>query len=225
MSQNVAVVLSGCGFMDGSEIHESVLTLMHLQRCGATTHCLAPRMAQKDVVDHTSGESGAGAGRDVFVEAARIARGNIADLATADAADFDAVVMPGGFGAAKNLSDFASAGAAAVVDEALARFLRDMHAAGKPIGAVCIAPALVAAVFGEAAHPTLTIGTAPGTASTLEAMGARHRDCDVTACVVDADNRIVTTPAYMCDARVDQVSAGIGALVEAVLGMTTAGAR
>ncbi|MCA8974997.1 MAG: isoprenoid biosynthesis glyoxalase ElbB [Planctomycetes bacterium] len=225
MAPNVAVVLSGCGFLDGSEIHESVLTLFHLQRCGATTYCLAPRRAQTDVVDHSRGEAVVGAARDVFTEAARIARGKVADLATASASDFDAIVLPGGYGAAKNLSDFASAGAAATADADLARLLQQMHASGKPIGAICIAPAVLAAVLGRSVHPTLTIGNDTATAAALGAMGASHLDCAVTECVVDADNRIVTTPAYMYDARVDEVAAGIGKLVEAVLAMTAENAR
>jgi enhancing lycopene biosynthesis protein 2 len=219
MAPNVAVVLSGCGFLDGSEIHEAVLTLLHLQRGGARTHCLAPRGPQADVVDHAVRAPVADAVRDVFVESARIARGALADLATADAAAFDAVVLPGGFGAAKNLSDFASRGGRAKVHPELSRLLRGMHRAHKPIGAICIAPVIVAAVLGATAHPTLTIGSDAGTAAALEAMGAKHRKCAVTDCVVDADNRIVTTPAYMCEARVDEVAAGISALVDAVLAM------
>lgn len=219
MAPNVAVLLSGCGYLDGSEIHEAVLTLMHLQRRGATTHCLAPRGRQADVVDHARGEACGGDSRDVLTESARVARGQVTDIATVAAADFDAIVLPGGFGAAKNLSDFASKGAAASVNADVAGLLRAMHAAGKPIGAICIAPALVAAVLGTAAQPLLTIGSDAGTAGALEAMGARHRECSVTECVVDADNRIVSTPAYMCDARVDEVAAGIGKLVDAIMDM------
>jgi len=218
MSPKVGVVLSGCGFLDGSEIHEAVLTLMHLDRHGAEVVCMAPRGAQLHVVDHARGQSEASV-RDMFVESARIARGKIRDLATVRAADLDAVVMPGGYGAAKNLSDFAANGAAATPHAEVAALLREMYAANKPIGAICIAPAVVALVLGRTVHPTLTIGNDASTAQALQAMGCKHRDCAVTDCVVDADHRIVTTPAYMFDARVSEVAQGIGKLVDAVLAM------
>lgn len=220
MAPKVAVVLSGCGFLDGSEIHEAVLTLLHLHRHGAETLCVAPVGPQADVVQHHKGEPEAGATRDILAESARIARGKIADIASMSASMCDAVVMPGGFGAAKNLSDFATAGAGGAAHPEVARLLRDVHGSGKPIGAICISPAVVALVLGRTAHPTLTIGNDAGTAKALEEAGARHRDCEVTDCVVDADNRIVTTPAYMFgDARVHEVSAGIGKLVDAVVAM------
>ena len=219
MTHKVGVVLSGCGFLDGSEIHEAVLTLLHLDRHGAEVVCMAPRGAQLHVVDHARAAPEPSASRDMFVESARIARGKIRDLATVHAADLDAVVMPGGFGAAKNLSDFATKGEAAVPHPEVARLLREMHAAKKPIGAICIAPAVVAAALGRTAHPTLTIGTDAGTARALQAMGCQHRDCAVTDCVVDAANRVVTTPAYMCEARLGEIGQGIGKLIDAVFAM------
>ncbi len=133
--------------------------------------------------------------------------------------------MPGGYGAAKNLSDFATKGADATVHPEVARLLREAHAAHKPIGAICISPAVVALVLGKSAQPTLTIGSDPGTASALEAAGARHRECEVTDCVVDKANQIVSTPAYMCDAGVHEVAAGIGKLVDAVMAMMAERAR
>jgi enhancing lycopene biosynthesis protein 2 len=225
MATKVGVVLSGCGFLDGSEIHEAVLTLLHLDRHGAEVVCMAPRGAQLHVVDHAQKATVPGASRDMFVESARLARGRIRDLATVHGKDLDAVVMPGGFGAAKNLCDFATKGAAAVPHAEVARLLREMHAAHKPIGAICIAPAVVAAVLGRTVHPTLTIGTDAGTAQALQAMGCQHRDCAVTDCVVDADNRIVTTPAYMFEAGVAEVAQGIGRLVDAVLAMVAGRGR
>jgi enhancing lycopene biosynthesis protein 2 len=227
MTCSVAVVLSGCGHLDGSEIHEAVLTLLHLDQRGATVTCLAPQVPLQ-VVDHATGQA-TGQTRSAFAEAARIARGRIRDLAGARAAEFDALVLPGGYGAAKNLCDFAGKGAAATVHGEVARLLREMHAAQKPIGAICIAPAVVAAVLGRTAHPVLTIGDDAGTAAALRAMGAEHRDCVVTEVVVDAPNRIVTTPAYMFDAHMAQVAVGIGKLVDAVLALAgraaPAGAR
>lgn len=215
----VGVVLSGCGFLDGSEIHEAVLTLLALDRAGAEVTCLAPDIEQASVVDHKLHAGGEGR-RNVLVESARIARGKITDLAKAKVADFDAVVMPGGYGAAKNLSNFASAGAAARVDPEVARFLREAHRAKKPIGAWCIAPAtLAAALRDERAHLKLTIGSDEGTAKALEQMGAKHVVCPVDDARVDEENRIVTTPAYMYDARIGQVAAGIDKAVAKLLSM------
>lgn len=219
MKPKVGVILSGCGFLDGSEIHESVLTLLCLDELDAEAICMAPRGAQHHVVDHARREPVAGQTRDVLTEAARIARGRIVDIATVKANQLDAVILPGGFGAAKNLCDFAMAGAKAVPHRDVARLLREMHAAHKPIGAICIAPAVVAATLGQQLHPTLTIGDDAGTARALTEMGVVHRDCPVDECVVDRENGIVTAPAYMFDARVRDVAAGIRKLVAAVVAM------
>ncbi|MBL8858931.1 MAG: isoprenoid biosynthesis glyoxalase ElbB [Planctomycetes bacterium] len=215
----VAVVLSGCGYLDGSEIHESVLTLLALDRAGAVVTCLAPDVAQSSVIDHVNKEP-ANEKRNVLVESARIARGKIADVARAKAADFDAVVLPGGYGAAKNLCNFAVKGAAAEVEPAVARFLREAFHAKKPIGAWCIAPATVAAALrDEKAGLKLTIGSDPATASALQAMGAKHVTCPVDEARTDDVHRIVSTPAYMCDARIAEVAAGIDIAVAALLKM------
>lgn len=223
MKCKVGVVLSGCGFLDGSEIHEAVLTLLALDRHGVDVVCMAPSVEQRDVVDHVAGRPAEGTRRNVLQEAARIARGRIVDLATVDAGQLDAVVLPGGFGAAKNLSDFAVRGPEATALPAVASLLRAMHARKKPIGAICIAPAVVAAAIGEAAHPTLTIGDDEGTAAALSAMGCRHRAAKVEECVVDRENRIVSTPAYMFDARIRDVQKGIDRLVDAVLQLVEEG--
>jgi enhancing lycopene biosynthesis protein 2 len=213
----VAVVLSGCGFLDGSEIHEAVLTLLALDRAGAEVHCFAPDIAQAGVTDHAT-KAAAGPARNVLVEAARISRGKIADVARARAADFDALALPGGYGAAKNLSNFASAGAQATVEPHVAQLLRDAFRAKKPIGAWCIAPAtLAAALKDEKRGIALTIGNDAGTAKALAAMGARHVDCPVDGICVDEENRIVTTPAYMYDARIAEVAQGIDKAVAALL--------
>lgn len=220
MKKRVGVVLSGCGFLDGAEIHESVLTMLHLDRAGADVICFAPDRAQLHVVDHRTGEPVPGESRNVLAESARIARGRIAALASADASELDAVVLPGGFGAAKNLSDFASAGADATVDPDLRRLLLEMHAAGKPIGVVCIAPAVCAAAFRETdTHPSLTIGEDAGTAAAVEATGCRHENRPVTDICVDEAARVVSTPAYMFDARIADVSVGIEKLVHKVLSL------
>jgi enhancing lycopene biosynthesis protein 2 len=215
----VGVVLSGCGFRDGSEIHESVLTLLALDRNGATVTCFAPDLAQPSVVDHRTGKP-AKEKRNVLAEAARIARGKVADLATAKAADLDALVLPGGYGAVLNLSDFATAGAKAKVHPEVARILKEMHAAKKPIGAWCIAPAVLALVLGKDA-PTLTIGEDAGTKRALEGLGAKHMDCTVRQICVDEEQRIVTTPAYMFDAGIADVATGIERGVAALVKMAT----
>jgi enhancing lycopene biosynthesis protein 2 len=222
VNRKVGVVLSGCGYLDGSEIHESVLAMLCLDELGVEVVCMAPRGPQRDVVDHERRQPEIGAARDILREAARIARGRIRDLAGVRGADLDAVVLPGGFGAAKNLSDFAVAGAKAAPHPEVARLLRELHAAKKPIGAICIAPAVVAAVLGRSAQPVLTIGRDPGTAQALVAMGARHRDSDVTDCVIDRDQRIVSTPAYMYEARLGELHQGIRKLCTAVVEMMPA---
>ncbi|MBI4879310.1 MAG: isoprenoid biosynthesis glyoxalase ElbB [Planctomycetes bacterium] len=213
----VAVVLSGCGVNDGAEIHESVLMLLALDRLGAEAVCAAPNVDQMDVIDHSTGKRTAEK-RNVLKEAARIARGAITDVAKLKAADVDAVVLPGGFGAAKNLCDFARGEEDWRVNADVGRFLKEMHAAKKPIGAACIAPAVLARLFGNEGV-RLTIGSDAGTAARLEAAGARHEKCAMDEIVVDQDRKIVTTPAYMLANRISQVAAGIDKLCAAVLRM------
>ena len=219
MSIRVGVVLSGCGFQDGAEIHESVLALLALDRAGCEVSCFAPNVPQARVVDHLTGKE-VDETRNVLVESARLARGSIRDLAEARAEGLDALVLPGGFGAALNLSDFAAKGAEARAHPDLARLLCDLHAAGKPIGAICIAPGAVAAALGSAA-PTLTIGNDAGTADALRGCGAVHEDCPVEAFVVDLENRIVSTPAYMLGPDIRHVAAGIEGLVAEVIRLAT----
>jgi len=210
----VAVLLSGCGYLDGAEIQESVITLLALDRAGAEVECLAPDTAQRDVVDHRSGEAVAGEERNVLAESARIARGAIRDVAQARAEEYDAVILPGGYGAAKNLSSFAVDGPGCEVDPGVERLLRDAHAGGKPIGLICIAPAIGARLFPDL---ELTIGSDPDTAGALEAMGAHHKDCPVDAFVCDERARVVSCPAYMLGPGIKDVAAGIEQLVGEVL--------
>lgn len=214
MVPRVGVVLSGCGYLDGAEIHESICALLALDRAGVETRIFAPDM-ELDVVDHRTGQ-GTGERRNVLVEAARIARGQVEELGMARAADLDALILPGGFGAAKNLSSFATDGAHASMHEGLSTLMRDMHAAGKPIGAICISPALVALALGKAG-PTITIGNDAGTAGALEKLGCHHQDCAVEDIVVDRPNKIVTTPAYMLGPSIAHVQQGIEKCVKATL--------
>jgi enhancing lycopene biosynthesis protein 2 len=157
--------------------------------------------------------------RNVLVEAARIARGKIVDVKTVKADELDAIIIPGGFGAAKNLCTFASEGADCRADEDVARLLRDLHLKKKPIGALCIAPALIARLFGSQLSPEITIGTDQGTASALEKMGAKHRKAKVDEIVVDSRNKIVTTPCYMLAQSIKEVGAGAEKLVGKILEM------
>ena len=191
----IGVVLAGCGVYDGSEIYESVITLLTLDRAGVEVVCMAPDVEQ-GVVNHLTGDAVEGASRNVLEEAARIARGNISNIAEIKAADIDALIIPGGFGAAKNLCNFAVKGPECEVNPEVARLIREIVAAKKPLGAICIAPAVVSKVLGEdkVAHQ-LTIGTDAGTAQALTSMGSTHVDCDVRNCVIDKDNKLVTTPA------------------------------
>ena len=217
MKKKIGVVLSGCGVYDGSEIHEAVITLLAIDRNGAEALCMAPDMELAEV-DHLAGQP-TGAKRNVLIESARIARGKITDIARIKASDLDAIIFPGGFGAAKNLCDFASKGAAASVQPEVARLLREMAAAGKPIGAICIAPAVVAAVLGRERAPEVTIGNDAGTAAAINATGSRHLDCPVREFVVDSKNRIVTTPAYMLAGCISEAADGIERAVKAVIDM------
>jgi enhancing lycopene biosynthesis protein 2 len=214
-AKRVVLVLSGCGYLDGAEVREAVLALLALDRAGATVTCTAPDKPQAQVVDHVTGEVVPGETRNVLVESARIARGKIVPLSTVRAEDFDAIFLPGGFGAAKNLSTFASNGANAVVDPDVTRVLKEFRAAGKPIGAVCIAPAVVVRALGEG---EVTLGNDAATADAIRAMGGVHHDCPVDALHVDEARKIVTAPAYMYDdASISGVAKGIEAAVAATL--------
>jgi len=211
----IAVILSGCGVFDGSEIHEATATLLALDRVGADVTIAAPSGAQMHVVDHQAGAPVDGETRDIRVESARIARGPVADVADLDAADFDAVILPGGFGAAKNLCTFATSGADCTVEPTVAAFVAAMHDAGNVVGAMCIAPALVARILGGGIR--LTIGSDADTAAAVEAAGAAHVDAGVDEIVVDEANRIVTTPAYMLAGRISEVFDGVDKLVRKVV--------
>ena len=213
----IGVLLAGCGVNDGSEIDEAVLTMLALDQLGVERLCMAPNIKQRDVVNHLSGEA-VSETRNVLVESARIARGEISDLADISAADIDAVILPGGFGAAKNLCDFAVAGAQAEVHPEVLRLLQDMHKAKKPIGAICIAPAVLARALG-AFKPEVTIGNDLATAKILESFGARHQECPVDDIVVDQRNRLVTTPAYMLGPGLREIVTGIDKLVRQIVTM------
>jgi len=213
----VAVVLSGSGFLDGAEIQESVITLLALDRGGISYQCMAPDMEQMHVVNHLKGEVSEGETRNVLVEAARIARTQIIDIAEANPNDYDAVIFPGGYGAAKNLSDFAVNGPASTVQTDVLQFARAFAATGKPMGFVCIAPAMIPHIYG--ADAKLTIGSDADTAAAINEMGGNHINCPVDEFVIDEERNLVSTPAYMLDMRISEVATGIEKLVNKIIEM------
>lgn len=214
--KTIGVVLAGAGYLDGAEIQEAVLALLALDEAGVDVKIFAPD-AELDEVDHVTGKT-TGARRNVLLESARIARGKIADVSTVRGTDLDGWVLPGGYGAAKNLCNFASEGAAATPHKEVARILREAMAAQLPVGACCIAPALLAVITKSSGpHLRMTIGNDPDTAQALRNMGARHEERAVTEVCVDAEHKVVTAPAYMYDAKISAVAAGIRKMVQQVV--------
>jgi enhancing lycopene biosynthesis protein 2 len=208
-----AVILSGCGVFDGAEIHEATLTLLAIAQQGASYEIFAPDVDQHHVVNHLTGKE-MPEKRNVLVESARIARGKISPLSRFDAHDFNAIIFPGGFGAAKNLSTVAFDGPNAKVNPDVEAAVRAMHKAGKPIGALCIAPAIIARILG---HVEVTIGNDPGTAGTIEKMGGKHIKATHGEVVVDKKNKVFTTPCYMLDATIVQIYEGVSNVVKEML--------
>ena len=210
--KNIAVILSGCGVKDGSEIHEATLLLLAIDKLGAKYTIFAPNKPFKAVNHCTNGEEES---RNVLTEAARIARGNIYDLSSFDAKNFDAIILPGGFGAAKNLSDYAFNGAKMTTDHDVNRAIINMHSMHKPIGALCIAPVVVANVLKNGVK--VTIGNDSSTIKDIEAMGATHELAGATDVVVDTEKNVHTTPCYMLASKISEVYDGIEKLVKSVL--------
>jgi len=215
----VGVVLSGCGVYDGAEIHESVATILALDRADAEIVFMAPDKDQMHVINHIEGTPTERETRNVRVEAARIARGEVSIVNEIEASQIDALIFPGGFGAAKNLCDFAVNGADCSVDPDISKLVLDMHAAKKPVGFLCISPAMAAKIYGDAGIKgvKLTIGKDKGTADAIRTMGAEHIDCEVGDCVVDMDHKVVSTPAYMLAQRISEAADGIEKTVKRVL--------
>jgi enhancing lycopene biosynthesis protein 2 len=216
--KRVGVVLSGCGFLDGAEIHEATCTLLSLDRRGATLVAMAPDVDQMHVVDHLKSAPAEGQRRRVLAEAARLVRGQIVEMSAVQAKDLDALVFPGGYGVAKNLCTFAVDGRNMRVLPAVERLAREMRSAGKPAGYICIAPVIAARLFGSDGVK-LTIGNDRDTAAAIESWGARHVECKVDEIAVDERLKIVSTPAYMLGPWIAPVAAGIDKLVSAVLEM------
>lgn len=204
--KKVAVILSGCGVFDGAEIHESVLTLLAIERAGANYQCFAPNIDQFHVVNHLTGEEMAEK-RNVLVEAARIARGEIQDLASLNVADFDALAIPGGFGAAKNLCDFAINGPKSSVNETVKHVCEAFMQNKKPAAYMCIAPAIIPHIYPSGT--LATIGTDADTAAAVTALGANHQNCSVGDFVFDGDQLVLSTPAYMLAGSISEAAIGI----------------
>ncbi|MCC4263376.1 isoprenoid biosynthesis glyoxalase ElbB [Oceanimonas baumannii] len=214
--KKVAVILSGCGVYDGAEIHEAVLCLLHLARQGAHYQCFAPDKPQHHVLDHRTGAESSEQ-RNVLTEAARIARGDIQPLSELDAGNFDALLLPGGFGVAKNLSNFAVEGAGCEVDGQVLAACGAFAQARKPAGYCCIAPVLIPKVYPAGVKGT--IGTDAATAEAFIAMGGEHIGCAVTDVVEDDHYKVISTPAYMLAQSITEADTGIGKLVKRLLEM------
>ena len=216
----VGVVLSGCGVYDGAEIHESVITMLTLDRAGADKIMMAPDIDQLHVINHLNGEEIEGDGRNVLVESARIARGDIKSLSEITEKDMDALIFPGGFGVAKNLCDYAMSGPDCTVNPEVARLAKEVHQAGKPIGVMCIAPTMMAKILGsDDLSADLTIGSDEKTASDINTMGSNHIACPAKETIVDKDKKIVSTPAYMEAKNMAEAADGIEKLVNEVLAL------
>ncbi|MBE9468671.1 MAG: isoprenoid biosynthesis glyoxalase ElbB [Bacteroidetes bacterium] len=213
MKKKIAVVLSGCGVYDGSEIHEATLTLYAIDRNGAEYQIFAPDIEQHDVVNHLTGKN-MNETRNVLVEAARIARGNILALNTFDAKNYDAIIFPGGLGAAKNLCTYALNGINCTVNTEVADAIKSMAKLKKPIGALCISPVIIAKVL---ANVELTIGNDANTANDVSQMGATHKNTVNGEVAVDIKNRIVTNPCYMLNASIAQIGEGADNVVKSIL--------
>lgn len=215
--KKVAVVLSGCGVYDGAEIHEAVLTLLHLSLNNAKYQCFAPDIPQLDTINHATGEPQQPV-RNVLTEAARIARGEIKPLSALRAEEFDAVIVPGGFGAAKNLCDFAVKSSGASVLPEFKAVIQQFSQLHKPAGFMCIAPVMIPFIYAD--KVSVTIGTESETAAAIELAGGQHINCQVQDIVIDHRAKVVTTPAYMLAQSIAEAHDGIGKLVKAVLELT-----
>jgi len=208
-----AVVLSGCGVYDGSEIHEAVMTLLAIDKNNCEYEIFAPNISQYHVINHLTGEV-SNEKRNVLVESARIARGKIKPLAEYNVSGFDALIFPGGFGAAKNLCSYAIDGADMKVDRVIEKVVKDTHAAGKPIGALCIAPVLIVKIL---SNVEVTIGNDTETATVIKKLGGTHQNTDSIGIVVDRKNKIVTTPCYMLSTRISEIAEGADKVVKAMI--------
>ena len=212
--KKVAVILSGSGVFDGTEIHEAVLSLLAIREQGASYSCFAPDKAQLHVINHLTGQVEENETRNVLTESARIARGEVKPVTECHVEEFDAVIVPGGFGAAKNFCSFAVDGSECSFDRDVMSLCKAFADANKPAGYACIAPALASAVYGKGVK--LTIGNDKDTAEKINGLGASHIDCAVDDIVIDSGVKLVTTPAYMLAEDILEAKAGIDKMVKTV---------
>ncbi|MBN2164821.1 MAG: isoprenoid biosynthesis glyoxalase ElbB [Marinilabiliaceae bacterium] len=211
--KNIAVVLSGCGVYDGAEIHESVFTLYAIEQLGYNYQIYAPDITQAQVINHTNGNQ-TNESRNVLIESARIARGNIKPLNELKCDDHSAIIFPGGFGVAKNLCSFAIDGSNCSVNKDVETVIKTFHKSNKPIGAMCISPALIVRVLNTG---EVTIGDDTSTATAIVKMGGKHANTNHEQIVIDNINKLVSTPCYMLNATISQIANGTMNLVKAVI--------
>ena len=217
--KKVGVLLSGCGVNDGAEIHESVLTMLFLDKAGVEMILMAPNIDQMHVINHYTGQE-MEEYRNVLVESSRIARGEIKDMAEVSGNDLDALIIPGGFGVAKNLCDYAMAGAECSVNPDVYRLIAELRLIEKPIGAICIAPVMMAKILGEQEESAnMTIGYDEPTSTDIISMGSKHVECPVSEMIIDEEKKIVTTPAYMEAKSIKEAAEGIEKLINQILSM------
>ncbi len=212
----IAIVLSGCGVFDGSEVYETVCTLLAIQALGFSYQCMAPNIEQNTVMNHFTHKA-MDEKRNVLVEAARLARGNIVDLSTANPEDFSAAIYPGGFGVVMNLSNFAEKMEECIVENTVLHFAKAMANAKKPQGFLCISPVLISKIYGPGV--TLTVGDDLPTIDMVEKMGAKHQVCAATEVAIDATHKVVSTPCYMSAKQIGEIATGTNALVKALIAL------
>jgi enhancing lycopene biosynthesis protein 2 len=217
MKKHIAVILSGCGVFDGSEVFEATLAFLAIEHNESTYECFAPNIPQAKVVNHLTGEEVVGETRNVLVESARLCRGEIKDLNELKVENFDGMILPGGFGAATSLCDFASKGADATVNEGVYKAVRSFADVKKPVGFICIAPALIPLIYKKGVQ--VTIGDDEETAAAISKMGAQHIECTVDDFVADLVKKVVSTPAFMLAKNITQANTGIENMVTELISM------
>jgi enhancing lycopene biosynthesis protein 2 len=213
MNKKFAIIIGGCGHRDGSEIHETTMTMLAIENHGCAYELFAPDKEQHHVINHLTGEEMAEK-RNMLVEAARIARGNIKNLDDFNTNNFDAVIFPGGYGVAKNFFNYAFKGNKASVNSQISQVIKEIKAADKPIGALCIAPVLLAKVLNSI---TVTIGNDEATANDVAFFGSRNINTSHGEVVSDKANKIFSTPAYMLNATISDIAKGANNLISTML--------
>lgn len=216
--KKIAVILSGSGVYDGTEIQEAVLTLLAIDQCGASYRCFAPNINQHHVINHLTGGISEDETRNVLVESARIARGDVEDMSEFYIDEWDALIVPGGFGAAKNLSDFGLKGSDCQVNEQVLKMCQAFAQTQKPAGYMCIAAAMLPMIYPKGVKGT--IGNDAATAESIVDMGMEHIEADVKRVIIDKDNNVVSTPAYMLATTISEAAMGISRLVKTVIAMS-----